>query len=217
MRKSAFTLTELLVVMAIIALLSALLFSVFARAREKGRSATCQSNLKQIGLAVQQYTQDNSGSLPNSEGGYSKQSDYPLYTYLKTLRVFQCPSAETKPTTSIPAFYNFDYSFNMNLRKIVIGLPLLGTEEMKIADVSRTIMSGDGYLFNDDDSFKGYYVGQAEGRGSLRHSGGANYLFCDYHVKWFRPEQTGFGVSCRTPEAQTLAATYCVDFTDDTH
>jgi prepilin-type N-terminal cleavage/methylation domain-containing protein/prepilin-type processing-associated H-X9-DG protein len=54
----AFTLIELLVVIAIIALLAAILFPVFARAREKARQATCQSNLRQIGLAVAMYRSD---------------------------------------------------------------------------------------------------------------------------------------------------------------
>jgi prepilin-type N-terminal cleavage/methylation domain-containing protein len=52
---SGFTLIELLVVIAIISLLAAILFPVFARARENARRASCQSNLKQIGLAFEQY------------------------------------------------------------------------------------------------------------------------------------------------------------------
>src|SRR4051812_17971231 len=62
-----FTLIELLIVIAIIAIIAAILFPVFARARENARRASCQSNLKQIGLAIMQYTQDNDERLPIGE------------------------------------------------------------------------------------------------------------------------------------------------------
>lgn len=53
--RRGFTLIELLVVIAIIAILAAILFPVFARAREAGRKAQCQSNMKQIGIAISMY------------------------------------------------------------------------------------------------------------------------------------------------------------------
>jgi prepilin-type N-terminal cleavage/methylation domain-containing protein/prepilin-type processing-associated H-X9-DG protein len=61
-----FTLIELLVVIAIIAILAAILFPVFARARENARRSSCQSNLKQIGLGVMQYTQDYDERYPSA-------------------------------------------------------------------------------------------------------------------------------------------------------
>jgi general secretion pathway protein G len=59
-----FTLIELLVVIAIIAILAALLFPVFARVQASSRNAVCQSNLKQIGYAIQTYSQDWDGIYP---------------------------------------------------------------------------------------------------------------------------------------------------------
>lgn len=60
----AFTLIELLVVIAIIAILAAILFPVFAQAREKARSVSCLSNMKQIGTAAMMYIQDNDEQYP---------------------------------------------------------------------------------------------------------------------------------------------------------
>ena len=52
-----------MVVIAIIAILAAILFPVFAQAREKARSASCLSNMKQLGLALNMYQQDYDGTL----------------------------------------------------------------------------------------------------------------------------------------------------------
>jgi prepilin-type N-terminal cleavage/methylation domain-containing protein/prepilin-type processing-associated H-X9-DG protein len=62
----AFTLVEILVVIAIIALLAAILFPAFARARENARKSACMSNLKQISLAFHQYNTDNDSRFPQA-------------------------------------------------------------------------------------------------------------------------------------------------------
>ena len=102
--KHGFTLIELLVVIAIISILAAILFPVFARARESARRASCASNLKQMGLAIVQYTQDydetypyllegNSGAL---KGGHFRKN-FPIWAdsvfpYVKNYQIFFCPS-----------------------------------------------------------------------------------------------------------------------------
>jgi len=62
-RRKGFTLIELLVVIAIIGILAAMVFPVFARARESARKAVCLSNVKNIALAIQMYLADNNDVL----------------------------------------------------------------------------------------------------------------------------------------------------------
>jgi prepilin-type N-terminal cleavage/methylation domain-containing protein/prepilin-type processing-associated H-X9-DG protein len=90
----AFTLIELLVVIAIIAILAAILFPVFGRARENARRSSCTSNMKQMGLAVMMYSQDNDGRYPmasNTDGSGRRWPDY-ILPYVKNSQLFVCPS-----------------------------------------------------------------------------------------------------------------------------
>lgn len=120
--KNAFTLIELLVVIAIISILAAILFPVFARARESARRASCLSNLKQVGLGVMMYVQDYDERYPAAVQGpmggpYQTQTKagWPgvrfavngtghlvswmdmIFPYVKNVQLFVCPS---QPDTS---------------------------------------------------------------------------------------------------------------------
>lgn len=111
-----FTLIELLIVIAIICIIAAILFPVFASARDKARQSSCLSNMKQIGLAMLAYADDNDEVYPRSDtwvpgvracplpgepgtakGTYCQEINhykwwYWLYPYTKTSQVFFCPS-----------------------------------------------------------------------------------------------------------------------------
>ncbi len=112
---SGFTLIELLVVIAIISVLAAILFPVFAQAREKARQSSCQSNQKQIGLALLQYNQDYDEMYPLAFYGTSASQtwvSWPMLVqpYVKNTQIFMCPSESddygTTPGTFSPATPN---------------------------------------------------------------------------------------------------------------
>lgn len=99
MRRRGFTKVELLIVISMIAILAAILFPVFAKARERARRASCLNNLWQIGQALRLYALDGDGRYPPTANDLA-----PLYPrYLGTEKVFLCPSSSNYLPMGAPA------------------------------------------------------------------------------------------------------------------
>lgn len=257
-RISGFTLIELLVVIAIITLLAAILFPVFARARENSRRASCQSNLKQIGLGIMQYRQDYDEKYfiflmgATSYGTGTDDTSFPqsippggtgwvdvVQPYTKSQQLFQCPSERHRAGTDPTSYGYSDYAYNASigfgydsgsgtwsyskLNESSIDFPAQSImvtdsyrqEDMGYGNAVRTTSAmawsvgcagwlnvecntnGGGstgrYQFGNREVTNG--VADATGlKGPFRHLEGANYLFCDGHVKWY-PGDSTTGVS----------------------
>jgi prepilin-type N-terminal cleavage/methylation domain-containing protein/prepilin-type processing-associated H-X9-DG protein len=167
-----FTLIELLVVIAIIAVLAAILFPVFARARENARRASCQSNLKQIGLGIAQYTQDYDERMPLAYSYFGSATTLPagqtafgwadaVQPYIKSTQVLQCPSENEWPATTNPFMAGYsDYWYNCVLSwNEVTGAINSSTHNYATArniaaavQPSSTIAVGDGRPVGDSGS-----------------------------------------------------------------
>lgn len=191
---------EIFIAIAILSILAALLMpaNLFSGGpRDNAKRASCQSNLKQIGLAVLQYSQDYDEKMPlvavHAVGSSTAPFEKPygwadaIQPYLKSTQILQCPQEENTNagTDGVRAGFT-DYWMSTNLS---------GIETKKIAAPSSTIFSGDG-----NDGFDGtdarynrnvlpLYWLQDENSPARRHLGTAIYLFADGHVKGMKPDR----------------------------
>ncbi len=193
-----FTLIELLVVIAIIAILAGILFPLFASARERGRQTHCSANLRQIGIAVRMYFQDNDGELflhhpYDADVGDPRASLAPeirwrdiFLPYTRNPGVYKCPS---DPAEEAPQSY---------LLNSVLSHQTHRYGRLTESDFDK--IQGDFIIFSErnaetvDPEQDDYdiWLGVSVFRpwiAEKRHLGGANYLYVDGHVKWGKWDQ----------------------------
>jgi prepilin-type N-terminal cleavage/methylation domain-containing protein/prepilin-type processing-associated H-X9-DG protein len=220
----AFTLIELLIVIAIIAILAAILFPVFARAREKARQMSCLSNQKQNTLACLMYAQDYDETMPiayyydngwNDEYAWDFHVDYAnnqsslglLGPYTKNTQINRCVSfvgqSWGRPQTGYG--YNTTYVGGGQLEpRPPAALSAIGdpTGTVLMCDsgwYSGGSVTGNNFLRAPSDVNYPWIGPNVH----FRHNGVANAAYCDGHAKAATKE---FNVVTGKPECGDLSA-----------
>lgn len=201
--RRAFTLIELLVVIAIISILAAILFPVFAQAREKARQISCASNQRQLGTAILMYAQDYEERLPLAAYpvGVSFVTWHDLLDpYTRNRQIWLCPSsalnktdASGKETTHYG--YNVRYLTTIAMdfgnvythNAVSLGAVNQPSETVAMSDAKASVL---GSWCGDDGKFMLPPSGpdaDCWGRPNFLHNEGANVQWLDGHVKFHKP------------------------------
>lgn len=175
-RRAGFTLVELLVTIALLALLAALLLPVFSRSREAARGAACLSNQRQLGAAVLLYTQDWDERFPQTHPPGDELTLLAPWRelvepYVRNRALFRCPSdwgvPDWHPTTYAP---NGFFCYGASLAAVPRPAETIYLAELTAAS-----------LLDDFSPWRG--VVELEDNLAIdRHNGAANYLFVDGHA-----------------------------------